>query len=189
MLKKILKELSLPESYVSITLGFLVVVVAGLLLYNNFNKNNSGNVTSNETVQTQESTQEGKSETINEPLPTTHIVRESDSLWTIAEKYYGSGYNWISIANKNNLTNPDRIQVGQKLEIPKADKIEVVADKISSTSISRATEHTVVRGENLWNIAVSEYNNGFMWMKIATANNLTNPRIIHSGNVLKLPRD
>lgn len=48
--------------------------------------------------------------------------------------------------------------------------------------------YTVVRGDNLWNISVRAYGNGFKWGDIAKANNLTNPRVIHAGNVLQIPR-
>lgn len=187
MIKKFLKELSLPESYISITLGFLVVVVAGLLIYNNISKNNTGNKTANEAVQDQliEITPKPVYEGT---LPTTHTVVTNENLWTIALKYYNSGYNWVTIAKENKLPNPDYLVLDQKLTIPKAEKIVPVEEKISAAATSLATSYTVVKGDNLWNIAVKEYKDGFMWTKIAQANNLANPHIIHAGNVLKLPR-
>lgn len=48
--------------------------------------------------------------------------------------------------------------------------------------------YTVVRGDNLWNISVRAYGTGFKWGEIAKANNLLNPRVIHAGNVLQIPR-
>jgi len=58
--------------------------------------------------------------------------------------------------------------------------------------LAAATEpekiYTVVAGDSLWNIAVREYGDGYAWTKIATANNLINPDLIHAGNVLRLPR-
>jgi len=49
-----------------------------------------------------------------------HEVKKGDTLWKIAEKYYGDGslYKTIFEANRDILKNPDLIKVGQKLHIP-----------------------------------------------------------------------
>lgn len=59
-----------------------------------------------------------------------------------------------------------------------------VDDQVSIT----ATSYTVVKGDNLWDIAEKAYGDGFRWKDISEANNLDNPRVIHAGNVLTLPR-
>ena len=51
----------------------------------------------------------------------------------------------------------------------------------------QAKTYTVKAGEDLWDIAIKVYNNGYRWTDIAKANKLTNPSVIHSGNVLRLP--
>ncbi|MCL4338951.1 LysM peptidoglycan-binding domain-containing protein [Patescibacteria group bacterium] len=186
MWKKYLKQLSMPESYISITLGFLVVVVAGLLFYNYINRTRTGTSMQNSgnTTTGQQAAKEQKMD-----LPTTHAVAAGETLWSIAQKYYNSGYNWVTIARANNLANPDMIEEGQKLDLPKADTITPpAAGEVSSAGITPATSYTVVHGDDLWNIAVREYGDGFAWTKIAKANNLVNPNLIHAGNVLKLPR-
>lgn len=48
--------------------------------------------------------------------------------------------------------------------------------------------YTVVRGDNLWNIAVRAYGDGYRWVDIARENKLANPDLIHSGNKFTLPR-
>lgn len=48
--------------------------------------------------------------------------------------------------------------------------------------------YTVQHGDNLWNIAVRAYGDGFRWTEIAEANHLANPRTIFSGNVFIIPR-
>lgn len=63
--------------------------------------------------------------------------------------------------------------------------VSSVDQDMSSISGSSYTVHT---GDNLWNIAERAYGDGFKWTEIATANNLSNPNIIHSGNVITLPR-
>jgi nucleoid-associated protein YgaU len=183
MWKKYLKNLEFPESYISITLGFLVVIVAGLMFYNYVSKNKPVNQANNsQNVKFEEK----KGET-DKTLPTTHTVVANENLWTIAMNYYGSGYNWKSIAEENKLVNPDVISTGTKLIIPKAEVIKPNFGQTLSTATEKPSSYVVVKGDNLWNIAEKIYGDGFSWIKIAKANNLVSPDIIHSGNVLKIP--
>jgi len=69
----------------------------------------------------------------------------------------------------------------------KGGQMSEMTQQPSMTAIS-GTKYTVARGDNLWNISVRAYGNGFAWGEIAQANNLSNPSIIHAGNVLNLPR-
>ncbi len=48
-----------------------------------------------------------------------YVVKEGDSLWTIAQGAYGDGYAWTRIAQANNLSTPDFISAGQKLSLPR----------------------------------------------------------------------
>lgn len=48
----------------------------------------------------------------------TYIVKEGDQLFLIAEKLTGSSQNMQAIMEVNNITNPDLLEVGQKLIIP-----------------------------------------------------------------------
>ncbi|MEG0502742.1 MAG: LysM peptidoglycan-binding domain-containing protein [Cellulosilyticaceae bacterium] len=45
------------------------------------------------------------------------MVKQGDTLWQIAKKMTGDGENYKAIASKNNIKNPDKISVGQKLVI------------------------------------------------------------------------
>jgi nucleoid-associated protein YgaU len=49
-----------------------------------------------------------------------HEVKKGESLWKIAEQYYGDGnlYQKIFAANRDILTDPNRINIGQRLRIP-----------------------------------------------------------------------
>lgn len=47
----------------------------------------------------------------------SYVVKQGDTLWLIAKKVTGDGSNYKAIANKNNITNPNKIYVGQKLVI------------------------------------------------------------------------
>ncbi len=49
-----------------------------------------------------------------------HQVKKGDTLWKIAEHYYGDGslYTKIFEVNRDILNDPNAIKVGQKLRIP-----------------------------------------------------------------------
>jgi hypothetical protein len=49
-----------------------------------------------------------------------HVVQSGDTLFSLAERYYGNGNQWRRIlqANQRRLTNPRDLPVGMKLIIP-----------------------------------------------------------------------
>lgn len=48
-----------------------------------------------------------------------YIVVKGDTLWDIAVRAYGDGYQWSNIARVNKLSNPNLIHPGNKLIIPR----------------------------------------------------------------------
>lgn len=123
----------------------------------------------------------------------TYTVVEGDNLWTLAEKVYSSGYNFVDIANANNIANPDYITVGQQIKMPTVQAKEPTVGDVTSTAAmtkaesSVAPTHTVVQGDSMWNVATQEYNDPYMWTRIAELNpTITNPNFIVPGQVLKL---
>jgi nucleoid-associated protein YgaU len=54
------------------------------------------------------------------PYTQWYEVKKGDTLWKIAKEVYGDGslYPEIFKANQDVLSDPDKIQVGQKLRIP-----------------------------------------------------------------------
>lgn len=189
-LKNLLKRLKLNESTISMILGALVIVVVGALIFNYFKgvrEEEKEEVVSEEEIELVK--EEGK--LVPAGLPISHKVVFGEHLWSIAEKYYGSGYNWVDIAKENTLTNANLLFVDQELTIPRVEvrkpttklaKAETVGSTITGNTYS------VVHGDYLWGIAVRAYGDGYRWVEIARANNLANPNLIHAGNVLTIPR-
>lgn len=53
-----------------------------------------------------------------EPATRTYTVVSGDTLWAIAERFYGDGNKYQQIADASGVANPDLIQPGQVLTIP-----------------------------------------------------------------------
>lgn len=53
---------------------------------------------------------------------TTYEIRQGDSLSAIAQRFYGDATKWRTIheANRDVISDPDKIYPGQKITIPKA---------------------------------------------------------------------
>ncbi|TQM30463.1 LysM peptidoglycan-binding domain-containing protein [Nocardia bhagyanarayanae] len=53
-----------------------------------------------------------------EPELRTYTVEPGDTLWVIAERFYGDGNRYQEIAEASGIPNPDAIEPGQVLTIP-----------------------------------------------------------------------
>lgn len=102
---------------------------------------------------------------------TTYMVKSGDTLYGIATKY---GVSVEDIKRVNGLSN-NLLQIGQKLTIPSSNDVG------SSTSVN----HTVQKGDNLYNIA-QKYN--VTVSAIMNANNL-NTTLLQIGQILKIPKN
>ena len=187
-LKGILKALKLNESTISTILGVLVIVVIGVLVFNYFRNIGRPKTETTPNPETSEANLSEEGKIVPEGLPTTYKVQEGDDLWKIAEKFYGSGYNWVDIAKDNQIVKADIIFVDQELSIPAVEVRQPVKTASEINQAISADNYTVEKGDSLWEIAVRAYGDGYQWVKIASENNLANPNLIYSGNVLKLPR-
>lgn len=181
MLKDLQHRFQTTESYVSLVLGIAVVLVVGVLVYN---------FIQNRGQQAPTSSKPTDEEKMSTSTPGgNHTVTAGETLWSISEKYYKTGYNWGDIKTANSLTNADDIKEGQSLVIPVVTPIMPEGQVAGGTSVLQPAvkTYTVVRGDTLWAIAVGQYGDGYKWPEIARANKLANPDLIHSGNVLTLP--
>lgn len=73
-----------------------------------------------ETEAADESSVEESSVEMTEEGTGEYVVQEGDTLGSIAKEQLGSEDQWQSIAEANNIDNPDGIAVGQSLIIPAA---------------------------------------------------------------------
>ena len=194
-LKQFLKTIKLNESLLSMIFGIVTVVLVGVLVFRIY-QGRRAEIT--ETADTTEQSpvaetmgevpvevkEDGKKYPTN--LPETYKVGAGEHLWMIAEKTYGSGYNWVEIAKENNLANPGILYEGQELKLPKVAVVEVPG--MQATNEISGDTYTVVKGDNLWTICVRAYGDGYKWSEVAEFNKLANASVIEVGQVIKLPR-
>ncbi len=200
-LKKILKKVKMNESLISMILGLMTVIIVGGLVVNYWKSNqvsikwlqphNEDQVKMEEQGETESKTEENaaKAEAMEKRV---YEVKRGDNLWKIAEEVYGSGYNWVDIAKANHLKNPGVLYQGQKLELPQVEKKVVTKQtQVQENQVKNAItgdKYKVQKGDNLWQIAVRAYQDGYQWVKIAKANKLANPNLIEVGQELIIPR-
>jgi len=202
-LKNLLKKLKLNESAISTVLGAAVIIIVGILIFNYFKAEPQQ---SDEVLMEEEFTlEEGEPATESaemakeksKPVPSkTYTVAKGDHLWKIAQNAYNDGYQWVKIAQANNLANPNYLEEGQELNIPELEKKQQVAEaeeeeepvgEVAGEKAIEGDKYTVKKGDHLWKIAVEKYGDGYRWTDIANANNIANPDYIESGQELILP--
>lgn len=213
----------ISESYTSLILGIVVVIIASVLLIS-FLRGNELKSTpqaapeissakiepdatempvADEAVDEVPTTVPTVAPVADAPMVTptserkpagTYTVQAGDDLWKIAEKTYNDGYKWTVIAEANNISNPGMIFSGNVLKIPAVSKSTIAKvetqqaeNPIAQHGTITGSSYIIKRGDTLWSIAERRYNNGYRWVDIAKANNLTTPGVIHADNVLQFP--
>jgi nucleoid-associated protein YgaU len=181
------------SNYMSFIIGFVSLVVLGLILFQLSSSSKKTQTTTSKDVPGMKQEQ-----TLTPPVSkeTTHTVVEGETLWSIAEKHYQSGEAAFNIAQVNNIVDPNIIVTGTKLKLPQMKQVEVKGE-ITATAAQTSVEepnkapepktYIVQEGDYLFLIAEKVYGDGNLWTKIAEANNLTEPNFIHKGNILILP--
>jgi len=104
---------------------------------------------------------------------TTYVVKPGDTLWSLARRF---GTSVEAIARANNIVNPNRIYVGQRLTIPGAPT--------PPPPPPCTRTHVVAYGETLTSIA-RRY--GTTVWQLAMLNHLANPNVIYAGQHLRVP--
>jgi len=140
-LQRIQSETRNQFSYLNLILGGLILLVAGILIFNYFSRPN-GDLGTSQTTTASPTT---SVDVTKDSLPGTYTVKADDTLFSIAEKYYGDGYQFTKLAEANKLTDPGLIIEGQVLNIPKLDlaqRDQTPQATIAPTSEPSPTEST-----------------------------------------------
>ena len=85
---------------------------------------------------------------VKDSAATMHVVRAGETLWGIAERYYGDGHQWPALARNNRIaiTGLAPLQVGMKLTVPASPtvrraKASAPADSaVPSAALVKASE-------------------------------------------------
>lgn len=195
---------SLSRSYTSLVYGIITLIVLfalGFAAVRLFTQE-----------QTPEISQQGVDSTIEENN-NEYVVKEGETLWSIAEQEYNDGFAWGEIAQANELPDPNNLEAGTRLIIPERTtpeqaqdseeqgeevKVAPTEDVPTPTAVSEqmqiageqitGSEYTVVAGDTLWDISIRAYGDGYRWPEIAASNNIVNPDLIYVGTTLSLQR-
>ncbi|MDR0635912.1 MAG: LysM peptidoglycan-binding domain-containing protein [Treponema sp.] len=97
----------------------------------------------------------------------THVVKQGETITSIARAY---GVDANSLMSVNNITDPQRLQVGKQLVIPSVASIE----------------HRVERGETLYGIA-RQYEIDVKTLR--SVNKLSETYVLKVGDILRIPRE
>lgn len=100
----------------------------------------------------------------------TYTVQKGDSLWKIAEKFYGSGTRYIELARINGIADPNKLSIGQVIKVPR----------------QASTQYVVKKGDTISSIAAKYKMN---WKTLYEQNKGVignNPDKIYPGQVLKI---
>lgn len=199
-LKQILKVLKVNENLISTMMGTVVIIIMGVMVFNYFKGvNKAGQIDSNganiEAISGTGEEKAGKEVTKGG----TYKVEKGENLWKIAEKVYGSGYNYVDIVKENKLKDANAIEIGMELTMPDVPTRQPQIAKTSQSvekvvgateSKAEAKTYTTKAGDHLWKIAVEQYKDGYAWVKIYNANKKligVNPSILAKNIILTLP--
>lgn len=132
----ILSYFRFGESYTSLILGIVVVIISTILLVS-FIRNYNLAKLSNQ----QPDISATKTENVNQQSKPggSYVVQEGDDLWTIAEKIYNDGYQWEAIARANNLSAPNDLSAGTTLQLPRVEA-KPQPETIATVSIAPTRE-------------------------------------------------
>jgi len=176
--RRYFKNFNWQESYASLVLGAIIVIILGLLVANYFTRRNQEQIgTGQQTTQTEEQAQQAERE---------YKVVKGDSLAKISEKTYGSQEFWPVLASVNNIANPNLIFADTALKLPSKTDVETMKTEMTVTS------YQVQQGDTLFSIAQKVYGDGSKWTVLDKANGvgrLTNGNpLIFAGSTLVIPR-
>ena len=114
--------------------------------------------------------------------PDTYVVQRGDTLYSIAQAY---GLTVQQLAEANDISNVNRLDVGDELTIPDPEVGGGTPDDGDGDS-GEERIHVVQRGENLFRIGLRY---GFSFQELADYNDLDDPTRIEVGQEIRIPPD
>lgn len=114
------------------------------------------------------------------------VVREGDSLWSIAERLLGDGHRYRQLAERN-LGRPqaDGGALGDDLWLVPGWVLELPGGEDDEPASAESL--TVEPGDTLWQIAEEYLGDGHGYQLLAAANGIVDPDELRSGMTLQLP--
>jgi nucleoid-associated protein YgaU len=138
--------------------------------------------------------------------PATYTIQEGDWIVKIAEDKYGNPDAAQAIMDANNIKDPNEINVGQVLILPKAiptltpspmaispsampENGQITDNAAQTKQVTfKGNKYQIQEGEGLWEIAEKVYGDGMGWTRIAEANKLKENDKLEVGQYLQIPR-
>jgi nucleoid-associated protein YgaU len=123
----------------------------------------------------------------------THVIKDGDQLWNVAEMYYGSGKHWQFLVASNPGLNPTALVIGKTIKIPPlaaTDGGGSTPGVVTPAPLTLAGEkvYSVKDGDSgMWGISKSQYGDGKYFPAIAARNPGVNPAKLKIGQKLIIP--
>lgn len=136
-----------------------------------------------------------KLRTIDEEL-VIYVIKDGDTLKSIAEKYYGVATKERTIADLNFIENPSSVKVGEEIivDVKPLGKSEVIKKAVSTQKISQAfagdnKTYTIQKGDTLGKIAKHLLGRSSDAGLLLKANPGLNPKNLKIGDVIVIPQN
>jgi nucleoid-associated protein YgaU len=135
-------------------------------------------------------------------------VQKGDTLYRLAEKYYGSGRQWqvLADANKDRVGPNGMLREGTRLRVPnptadaprqespraapagaKPGRSLATSPKAPETRVARAKTYTVRKDDTLSEISRRALGTSRRWREISELNGIDDEELLTPGMVLRLP--